>query len=190
MQEIKNQVDNYNFIKNNLNSMVSVNVINNSENQLPKYETDEAAGLDLRASFKYITPDNPIKLFGDGEIIFAGEGHQKTMLRLEPGSRAIIPTDLFVAIPKGYFCAIYPRSGLAIKKALSLVNSVGVLDSDYRGNMGIPVINHGFETIWIEDGERIAQMIVQPYTKIEWNEVKNLDETSRNSNGFGTTGSK
>lgn len=167
--------------------MVPVNVINNSEHQLPKYETAGAAGLDLRASFKYTSPENPLKLYGDGEIIFAGENHEKTMLRLEPGSRAIIPTDLFLAVPKGHFCAIYPRSGLAIKQGLGLVNSVGVLDEDYRGNLGVPVINHGFETIWIEDGERIAQMIIQPYTKIQWNEVENLDETTRGEGGFGST---
>jgi dUTP pyrophosphatase len=170
--------------------MLKVNVINNSENSLPKYETEGAAGLDLRASFKYVTPDNPIKLYGDGEVLFPGDSHSKAMLRLDPGSRAIIPTDMSIAVPKGYFCAIYPRSGYAIKHGLGLVNSVGVLDEDYRGVMGIPVINHGFEPIWIEDGERIAQMIIQPYAKIEWNEVRNLDETSRNSEGFGTTGSK
>lgn len=167
-----------------------VNVINNSENQLPKYESECAAGLDLRASFKYITPENPLKLYGEGEIVFAGERHTKTMLRLEPGSRAIIPTDMFVSIPSGHFAAIYPRSGLSIKKGLGLCNSVGVIDSDYRGNIGIPVINNGLETIWIEDGERIAQLILQPYVTVEWNQVTNLDETKRGIGGFNSTGTK
>jgi dUTP pyrophosphatase len=170
--------------------MVSVNVINNSENPLPRFETKEAAGMDLRASFKYVTPEKPLKIYGDGEIIFAGDVHPKTLLRLEPGSRAIIPTDMFIAVPENHFCAIFPRSGLSIKAGLGLANSVGVLDADYRGNMGIPVINHGFETIWIEDGERIAQMIILPYVKFEWNQVSNLDTTSRDPKGFGSSGIK
>ncbi len=167
-----------------------VNVINNSENPLPKYESEYAAGLDLRASFKYITPENPLKLYGEGEIVFAGEHHAKTMLRLEPGSRAIIPTDMFVSIPSGHFAAIYPRSGLSIKKGLGLCNSVGVIDADYRGNIGIPVINNGLETIWIEDGERIAQLILQPYITVDWNQVTSLDETKRGEGGFNSTGTK
>jgi dUTP pyrophosphatase len=167
-----------------------VKVVNKSDNKLPKFETSGAAGQDLRASFKYITPENPIKLFGDGEVVFKGESHQKTMIRLEPGSRAIIPTDLYITVPEDTFCAIFPRSGLSIKKGLSLVNSVGVLDSDYTGMMGIPVINHGLETVWIEDGERIAQMIIIPYMKVEWEEVESLKETDRNPSGFGSTGTK
>lgn len=170
--------------------MCIVKIVNKSNNPLPKFETEKAAGMDLRASFKYITPETPLKVFGDAEIVFAGEGHSKTMLRLEPGSRAIIPTDMYITVPDGHFCAIYPRSGISIKKGLSLANSVGVLDCDYTGNMGIPVINNGFETIWIEDGERIAQMIVQPYAKFEWEEVESLVSTNRNPEGFGTTGTK
>lgn len=169
---------------------MKVQVINKSNNKLPQYETSGAAGMDIRASFKNVSPENPIKLFGDGEIVFKGESHQLTMLRLEPGSRAIVPTDLYLAVPAGNFCAIYPRSGLAIKKGLSLVNSVGVLDEDYRGMLGVPVINEGLETIWIEDGERIAQMIFQPYSKVELEEVDSLDVTDRNPSGFGSTGTK
>lgn len=169
---------------------MKVQIINKSNNKLPQYETEGAAGMDIRASFKNVTPENPIKLYGDGEIIFSGEGHQITMLRIEPGSRAIIPTDLYLAVPKGNFCAIYPRSGLAIKKGLSLINSVGVLDEDYRGMLGIPVINEGLETIWIEDGERVAQMIFQPYSKVILEEVDVLDTTDRDPSGFGSTGTK
>lgn len=170
--------------------MQTVKIVNKSNNPLPRFETEKAAGMDLRASFKYITPQTPLKVFGDAEIIFSGEGHNKTMLRLEPGSRAIIPTDMYITVPDNHFCAIYPRSGLAIKKGLSLVNSVGILDADYTGNMGIPVINEGLETIWIEDGERIAQMIIQPYIKFKWEEVESLQATNRNPSGFGSTGSK
>lgn len=169
---------------------MKVKVINKSENQLPKYETLGAAGMDLRASFKNVTPETPIKVFGDAEIIFKGNGHSKVLLRLEPGSRAIIPTGLYLEVPEGHFCAIYPRSGLSIKKGLTLINSVGVLDEDYRGELGIPIINSGLETIWIEDGERIAQMIFQPYVKVELEEVNSLTTTDRDSQGFGTTGTK
>ena len=114
--------------------MEMINVINNSNNPLPKYESEGAAGLDLRASFKYITPETPLKVWGDCEIIFANE-NRKALLRIEPGSRALIPTDLFVSIPKGHFAAIYPRSGLSIKKGLTLSNAVGVIDSGYRGEI-------------------------------------------------------
>lgn len=177
----------YNFNNNNMNT---VKVVNKSNNPLPRFESSKAAGADLRASFKYVTPETPLKVFGEAEIVFAGEGHPKTMLRLEPGSRAIIPTDLYITVPDGHFCAIYPRSGLAIKKGLNLINNVGVLDADYTGNMGIPVTNQGLETVWIEDGERIAQMIIQPYVKFNWEEVESLEKTDRNPEGFGTTGSK
>lgn len=166
---------------------MKIQVINKSDNVLPKFETSGAAGQDLRASFKYVTPETPLKTFGECEIIFKGPRHEKTLLRLEPGSRAIIPTDLYIKVPKGHFCAIYPRSGLSIKKGLSLSNAVGVLDEDFIGNMSIPVINHGLETIWIEDGERIAQMIIQPYVKCTWEEVNSLESTDRNPEGFGTT---
>lgn len=168
---------------------MKVQIVNKSNNPLPQFETEKAAGMDLRASFRFITPETPLKVYGDAEIIF-GDETRKTLFRLEPGSRAIIPTDMYITVPDGYFCAIYPRSGLAIKKGLGLCNSVGVLDADYTGNMGIPVINNGFETIWIEDGERIAQMIIQPYSKFEWEEVQQLKATNRDPNGFGTTGTK
>ena len=169
--------------------MEKVKIVNKSNSSLPKFETDGAAGMDLRASFKYVTPENPLKVFGKAEIVFGNET-RKTLLCLEPNARAIIPTDMYITVPKGHFCAIYPRSGLSIKEGLGLCNSVGVLDEDYTGNMGIPVINNGFETICIEDGERIAQMIIQPYVRFEWEEVESLEKTNRNPNGFGSTGNK
>lgn len=178
-----------NKLVNETNNMQTVKIVNKSNNPLPKFETEKAAGMDLRASFKYITPETPLKTFGDVEIVFGDEEH-KTLLRLEPGARAIIPTDMYITVPDNHFCAIYPRSGLAIKKGLNLINNVGILDADYTGNMGIPVTNQGFETIWIEDGERIAQMIVQPYVRFNWEEVDSLVKTDRNPQGFGTTGSK
>lgn len=170
-------------------AMQTVKIVNKSNNPLPKFETSDAAGMDLRASFRFVTPVTPLKTYGDTEIIF-GDETRKTLLRLEPGARAIIPTDMYITVPKEHFCAIYPRSGLSIKKGLTLINSVGILDADYTGNMGIPVINSGLETVWIEDGERIAQMIIQPYVKFKWEEVNSLQETDRNPEGFGSTGVK
>ena len=168
---------------------MKVNVINISSNELPKYETPQSAGLDVRADFSRVSPENPIKLYGDGEIIFKGEGHPKVLLRLEPGSRALIPTGLFTAIPEGYEIQVRPRSGLALKKGLSLVNCVGTIDADYRNEIGIILINHGLETAWIEDGERIAQFILSKVERIDWNVVESLDETERHG-GFGHTGTK
>lgn len=168
---------------------MKVNVINISSNELPKYETPQSAGLDVRADFSRVSPENPIKLYGDGEIIFKGEGHPKVLLRLEPGSRALIPTGLFTAIPEGYEIQVRPRSGLALKKGLSLVNCVGTIDADYRNEIGIILINHGIETAWIEDGERIAQFILNKVERIDWNLVESLDETERHG-GFGHTGTK
>ena len=166
---------------------MKVQVINKSKNKLPQYETKASAGLDIRADFSRVSPENPIKVFGDAEIIFAGENHNVTMLRLEPGSRALIPTGIFTAIPEGYEVQLRPRSGLAIKKGLNLINCVGTIDADYRAEWGIPVVNQGLETIWIEDGERICQAVLNKFEQISWEEVKSLDETSRKG-GFGSTG--
>ena len=168
---------------------MKINVINISNNQLPQYETPQSAGLDIRADFSRVTPQNPIKIFGEGEIIFAGEGHPITMLRLEPGSRALIPTGIFTAIPKGYEVQLRPRSGLAIKKGLNLINCLGTIDADYRAEWGIPLVNQGLETVWIENGERICQAILNKVEQIEWNVVESLDKTERNG-GFGSTGTK
>lgn len=108
---------------------MKVQVINKSKNKLPQYETKASAGLDIRADFSRVSPENPIKVFGDGEIVFAGEGHNVTMLRIEPGSRALIPTGIFTAIPEGYEVQLRPRSGLAIKKGLNLINCIGTIDA-------------------------------------------------------------
>ena len=136
--------------------MIDVKVVNISNNQLPKYETPESAGADIRADFSRVTIDNPVKVWGDSEIVFAGDGHSKTLLRLEPGSRALIPTGIFTTIPDGYEVQLRPRSGLAIKKGLNLINCVGTIDSDYTLEWGIPVVNQGLETIWIEDRKSVV----------------------------------
>ena len=143
------------------------------------------AGCDVRADFSRVSPHNPIKMYGEGEIIFAGEGHPTTMLRLEPGSRAIIPTGIYTAIPEGYEVQLRPRSGLAIKKGLSLSNAIGTIDANYRNEWGCPVINLGQEAIWIEDGERICQAVLNKINHIEWDKVKDLADLQGEDRGGG-----
>lgn len=168
---------------------MKVKAINISNNNLPSYMTPQSAGMDIRADFSRVTPENPVKIYGDGEIIFKGELHNVTMLRLEPGSRALIPTGLFTKIPEGYEVQLRPRSGLAIKKGLTLINSIGTIDSDYTSEWGILVVNLGLETIWIENGERICQAILNKVEHIEWDTVDKLEETQRKG-GFGHTGTR
>jgi len=163
---------------------MQVNVVNISPNKLPQYETPASAGLDVRADFGRVTPQNPIKLYGSGEFNF-----EKQILRLDPGSRALIPTGLFTAIPEGYFIAVHPRSGLSLKKGLTCCNAVGVVDSDYRNEIGVIIINLSNDCQYIESGERIAQFILNKVERIDWNIVNSLDKTERNG-GFGSTGQR
>lgn len=166
---------------------VRVNIVNKSNNPLPKYETELSAGMDVRADFSNITVDTPIKVYGDSEMIFKGEGNKMNILRLAPGSRALIPTGLFVAIPEGYEIQVRPRSGLALKEGVSLVNCVGTIDSDYRNEVGVIVINHGLTSIYIEEGERICQFVLNKVDQIVWEPADSLNETDRKG-GFGHTG--
>lgn len=168
---------------------MEVKVINISNNKLPQYETAGAAGLDIRVDLSRVTPNNPIKGFGDAEVIWSGEGHTVPMIRIAPRGRALLPTGLFTAIPEGYQISLRPRSGLSIKKGLSLCNAVGLIDSDYRLEILVPVINLGIEDVYIEDGERVCQALLEKVNRIEWKEVESLDETERNG-GFGSTGIK
>lgn len=130
---------------------------------LPSYETDGSAGMDLKASLKE-------------EIV------------LEPGRRVLVPTGIFIELPKGYEAQVRARSGLAVKQGIGLVNGVGTIDSDYRGEIKVPLINWGEETFIIRDGDRIAQMVVAKYERIIWEEAECLEETERGSGGFGHTG--
>lgn len=164
--------------------MQTVKVINISSNDLPKYETKGAAGLDVRADFSRVTPENPIKVYGSGEFNFKTQ-----TLRLDPGSRALIPTGLFTKIPEGYEIQVRPRSGLSLKKALTCVNCVGTIDADYRNEIGVIMINLSGDSQYIETGERIAQFILNKVEQIEWEEVSSLEKTERKG-GFGSTGSK
>ena len=173
-----------------MENKIVVNVINKSNNPLPKYETAGAAGFDIRVDLSRVTPENRVRVYGDAEIVFAGEGHSKAMIRLEPMTRALLPTGIFTAIPEGWQVSCRPRSGMAIKKGLSLINTPGLIDCDYRGEWHLPVINLGLEDVYIEDGERICQGILEPVYHVEWNEVASLDETERGDGGFNSTGSK
>ena len=131
--------------------------------ELPAYETADAAGLDLHAAV-------------DGDVVLA------------PGARTLIPTGLAIALPSGYEAQIRPRSGLALKNGISLVNSPGTIDADYRGEVGVIVINHGDQDLIVSRGMRIAQIVVAPVIQAAWDEVDELPETARGAGGFGSTG--
>ena len=168
---------------------MKIQVINQSNNQLPKYETSGSSGVDVRADFSRVSIDNPIKVWGDAEIIFKGDSHDTNLLRLDPGARALIPTGLFMAIPEGYEIQVRPRSGLALKSGLTVLNTPGTVDASYRNEVGVILINNGLETVWIEDGERIAQLVLAKVEQIEWDSVTTLNSTDR-IGGFGSTGIK
>lgn len=133
--------------------------------ELPAYETLGAAGMDVRAA----VPE------GDPMV-------------LHPGERLMVPTGLSVAIPTGYEIQMRPRSGLAAKHGITCLNSPGTIDSDYRGELKVILINHGSEAFTIARGERIGQMLLAPVTRLVWEQVESLDETDRGSGGFGSTG--
>jgi dUTP pyrophosphatase len=137
---------------------------------LPAYETPQSAGMDLRANLA-------------ADIRTAG-------ITIAPNTRALIPTGLSIAIPAGYEAQIRPRSGLALKHGVSIPNSPGTIDADYRGPLGVILINHGETDFHISHGDRFAQIIFAPVIQATWNAVDALDETSRGAGGFGSTGRK
>ena len=143
--------------------MVKIEIINKSRHDLPQYATPQSAGMDLRANL-----DAPVTL--------------------RPLERALIPTGLFIALPDGYEAQIRPRSGLAIKKGISLVNAPGTIDADYRGEIGVILVNLSNEDFIVEDGERIAQMVIARYEQAQFVPVEVLNETERGEGGFGYTG--
>jgi len=144
---------------------MKVKIINHSSNPLPSYETIGSAGMDLRANL-----ESPVTL--------------------NPMERKLIPTGLFIELPKGYEAQIRPRSGIAVKKGLTLLNTPGTIDSDYRGEIKIIMVNLSDSPQVIEHGERIAQMIISKYEKAEWEESHELESTGRGAGGFGHTGIK
>ncbi len=142
---------------------MQVKIINRSSHPLPQYETEGSAGMDLRANLE-------------------------TPLTLKSLERKLVPTGLFIELPVGFEAQVRPRSGLSIKKGLTLANTPGTIDSDYRGEIKIILVNLSNETQTIEPGERIAQMVVAKYERVEWQHVEVLSETERGTGGFGSTG--
>lgn len=143
---------------------MNIKVINRSHHQLPKYATPLSAGLDLKA----FLPEGPITL--------------------EPMQRMLIPTGLYIELPAGYECQVRPRSGLALKHGITVLNSPGTIDADYRGEIRVLLINFGSEAFVINDGERIAQVVIAKHEQAEWIEVSELSDTERGAGGFGHTG--
>lgn len=144
---------------------MQIKIINTSEHDLPAYETLASAGMDLRAQLS-----EPVTL--------------------QPLGRAIIKTGLFIELPIGYEAQVRPRSGLAAKKGITVLNSPGTVDADYRGEIGVILVNLSQEPFVVENGERIAQLVIAKHERAEWIEVDVLSETSRGAGGFGSTGVK
>jgi len=144
---------------------MKVNIVNRSANPLPGYSTPNSAGMDLRASLQ-----EPVIL--------------------NPMERSLIPTGLFMELPEGFEAQIRPRSGLALKKGISIVNSPGTIDADYRGEIGVILINMSDEPFEIKNGDRICQMVINRVEKVTWNRVDLLEESERGAGGFGHTGKK
>ena len=142
---------------------MNVKVINKSKHPLPAYATEYSAGMDIRANLS-------------------------EPMTLAPMQRCLVPTGLYIALPKGFEAQIRPRSGLALKKGITVLNSPGTIDADYRGEVCIILINLSTEPFVIEDGERIAQMVIARHGQAEWQEVDALDATERGAGGFGHTG--
>ncbi len=142
---------------------MQVKIVNKSKHSLPGYATVLSAGMDLRANI-----DEPVTL--------------------RPLQRSLIPTGIYIQLPEGYEAQIRPRSGLAVKHGISIVNSPGTIDADYRGEIRVILVNLSEEDFIIKDGERICQMIIARHARVEWLQVDDLDETERGSGGFGHTG--
>ncbi len=144
---------------------MKINIINRSKHDLPHYETASSAGMDLRANI----PES---------------------ITLRPLERTIVKTGLFIALPVGYEAQVRPRSGLAAKKGITVLNAPGTIDADYRGEIGVILVNLSNEDFVVADGERVAQLVIAKHERAEWIEVEELSETSRGSGGFGSTGVK
>ncbi|MBQ9585123.1 MAG: dUTP diphosphatase [Muribaculaceae bacterium] len=148
-----------------MTDIVEVKIVNKSPNELPSYSTALSAGMDLRAWL-----NEP--------------------LALKPMERALVPTGVYIELPSGYECQIRPRSGLALKRGLTVLNTPGTIDADYRGEVCVILANMSNETQIIENGERICQMVVARHSTVVWNQVEQLNDTERGAGGFGHTGTK
>ena len=143
--------------------MINVQIKNLSKHPLPKYQTALSAGMDLHANLE-------------------------ESISLKNGERALIPTGLFIELPEGYEAQVRPRSGLALKHGITVLNSPGTIDADYRGEIKVLLINHGSETFEINDGERIAQLVVAQHATVKWQETSTLNNTERGDGGYGSSG--
>ena len=144
---------------------MNVQIINTSKHATPNYETEGAAGMDLRANIE-------------------------TAIVLKPLERTIVKTGLFIALPVGFEAQVRPRSGLAAKKGITVLNAPGTIDADYRGEIGVILVNLSNKNFTIENGERIAQLVIAKHERVSWHEVEVLDKTERGAGGFGSTGVK
>jgi dUTP pyrophosphatase len=142
---------------------MDIQIVNRSNNPLPEFATVDSAGMDLRA-------------------------HLEAPITLQPGERRLIPTGLHIALPQGLEAQVRPRSGLAYKHGITVLNSPGTIDADYRGDIGVILINHGQEVFTVAPGDRIAQLVVARYERFDWAPVESLDETARGAGGFGHSG--
>ena len=146
-----------------MTEMTKVRIINSSHHPMPSYATEHSAGMDVRANL-----ESPVTL--------------------APMQRVLVPTGLRIALPHGYECQIRPRSGLALKHGITVANAPGTIDADYRGEIGVILINLSSEPFVINDGERICQMVIAPYSRVEWEPAESLHATDRGEGGFGHTG--
>jgi len=144
---------------------MDIQIVNHSNNPLPEFATLDSAGMDLRAFLE-------------------------ASVTLQPGDRRLIPTGLHIALPQGLEAQVRPRSGLAFKHGITVLNSPGTIDADYRGDVGVILINHGQEAFTVAPGDRIAQLVVARYERFAWTPVESLDETARGAGGFGHSGQK
>lgn len=143
---------------------MKVKIINKSNNPIPKYETSLSAGMDLRA-------------------------YLKGSITLHPGERKLIKTGLYIELPEGCEAQVRPRSGLAFKNGITVLNSPGTIDADYRGDVGVILINHSNENFIVKSGDRIAQLVISKFERVEWESTEKINSTQRGSSGFGSTGS-
>ena len=144
---------------------MKIKIVNNSQHDSPEYATSQSAGLDLRANLT-------------------------VSITLKPLARILVKTGLFIELPEGHEAQVRPRSGLAYKKGITVLNSPGTIDADYRGEIGVILVNLSEEEFVIENGERVAQLVIAKHEQAQWVEVENLDETDRGAGGFGSTGVK
>ncbi len=159
---------------------MKVNIVNTSYNPLPVRADEGSSGYDVYAALNFI----------DFKFLYDGAAIKGDKLILPPGSRALVPTGLYVAIPQGYEIQVRDRSGLALKQGLIITNGIGTIDSSYRGSIGVILTNTSKSEVVISSGERIAQLVLMKVETIDWNLVNHLDETDRGEGGFGSSGIK